>query len=59
MLVFFLIILAVLLYLLQRYLYFRIWKKGITVSVDFERDRINEGEDNTVIVNALNNCVIF
>ena len=58
MLVFFLIILAVLLYLLQRYLYFRIWRKGISVSVGFERDRINEGEDNSVTETMTNTSLL-
>ncbi len=58
MLVFFLIILAVLLYLLQRYLYFRIWRKGISVSIGFDRDRINEGEDNSVTETITNTSLL-
>lgn len=49
MLVFFFVLLAFSMFLLQRLLFFRIWRRYLSVSVSFEFPRTEEGESNTVI----------
>lgn len=57
MLVFFFLILAFILFLLQRRIYFRIWRRCLSVSVTFENERTAEGEGNTVIERMENRSV--
>ncbi len=47
--VFLFLFLAVILFLLQRWLYFRLWRKDLSVCVSFDQTRTVEGEGNTVI----------
>ncbi len=58
MLVFFFLLLALILFLLQRRLYYRIWRKKLQVSVSFEDERTIEGDGNTVIERVENRSII-
>ncbi len=48
MTVLFVVLLAGVFYLLQKYLYQRFWNTGISVSITFEKDEVTEGEGNTL-----------
>lgn len=58
MLVFFFLFLAVILFLLQRQLYFRIWRKKLSLSVSFSDERTTEGECNGVIERVENRSIL-
>ena len=58
MLVFFFLFLAIILFLLQRRLCCRLWKKRLSVSVSFAGERTEEGDGNTVIERVENRSII-
>ncbi len=58
MLVFFFLFLALNLFLLQRRLYYRLWKKRLSVSVSFADERTQEGAGNTVVERVENRSII-
>jgi len=58
LLVFFFLFLAIILFLLQRRLCCRLWKKRLSVSVSFAGERTEEGDGNTVIERVENRSII-